>query len=272
MNSRIRQVLVLVFAILDIVSSFWLGDSLDQTTTSKVEPVYFLPFGLTFAIWGLIFSTGLAYAIYQLLPSQRSRILHERIGWWIALNAALTALWNLTAGQSGREGTPEFQPIYVVLTVFIIVGMLFSLTKVYIILRNVDAELTSGDRWFVQLPVTLFFAWLNVAVIANTTAALNALGFTGEPYGALWALAMLIIATILASFIIRYSQVNAGTIVYATVIVWALIGIFFNNVNRSTLVSAVCVVASIILILVTIFHFSRRNQLHPSERITSVQT
>jgi hypothetical protein len=269
MNRRIRQLLVLAFAILDIVSSFWLGDSLDQTTTTTLEPVYFLPFGLTFAIWGLIFSTGLLYAIYQLLPAQRNRTLHDRIGGWIALNAALTALWNFTAGQAGTQGTPGFQPVYVVLTVFILAGMLFSLTRVFIILRDRDAELTRGDRWFVQIPVTLFFAWLNVAAIANTTAALSAVGFTGEPNGARWAVAMLIVATILASLIIRYSKPSIGTIVYTAVIVWALIGIFFNNTNRSAFVASVCVAASIVVILVTIFHFSRRNQLPTSQSILS---
>jgi hypothetical protein len=259
MNRHIRQILVLVFAGLDIVSSFWLGDSLDQVPNPSVEPVYFLPFGLTFAIWGLIFSTGLLYAIYQLLPAQRERNLHDSIGWWIALNAALTALWNFTAGQSGQQGTPGFQPVYVVLTVFILAGMLFSLTKVFIILHDRDAELSRGDRWFVQLPVTLFFAWLNVAAIANSAAALSAVGFTGEPDGALWAVAMLIVATILASFIIRYSQPTIGTIVYTAVIVWALIGIFFNNANRSALVAGVCVAAALVVMLVTVFHLSRRS-------------
>lgn len=260
MSRRIRQVLVVAFASLDIVSSFWLGNSLDQKTTSTVEPVYFLPFGPTFAIWGVIFSTGLLYAIYQLLPAQRNRVVHDRIGGWIALNAALTALWNFTAGQSGTPGTPGFQPVYIVITVFILAGMLFSLTRVFIILHDCDAELTRRDRWFIQVPVTLFFAWLNVAAIANTTAALNAVGFTGEPNGALWAVAMIIVATLLASLIIRYSQPNIGTVVYTAVIVWALIGIFFNNTHRSVLVASACVVASIVVILMTVFHFSKRKQ------------
>jgi cell division protein FtsW (lipid II flippase) len=78
---------------------------------------------------------------------------------------------------------------------------------------------------------------------------------------------MLIVATILASLIIIYSQPNIGTVVYTSVIVWALIGIFFNNTNRSALVAGVCVAASIVVILVTIFHFSRRNQFPGSQSI-----
>lgn len=258
MRDMVRQGAVLFFAVLDILSSFWLGDALDQAQRTDLTPVYFLPFGPTFAIWGVIYSTALLYAVYQALPAQRERPLHRRIGGWVALNAALTALWNFFAGQAGLEGTAEFQPGFVVATVFVLAGMLFALTRAFMHLRALHTELTSRDRWLAQIPVTIFFAWLNVAAIANAAAALDAVGFSGAPNGALWAAALLLVATVLASLMVLYSRAGAGTIAYSAVIVWALLGIFFNNVDRSLLVALTCVAAGLVVSVVTAYHLLRR--------------
>jgi hypothetical protein len=255
MSDRLRQIAVIVFAVLDVVSSFWLGDSLDQG--SDPTPVYFLPFGLTFAIWGVIFTSALVYAGYQALPGQGERLLHRKIGWWVALNGALTALWNFTAGTAGQQNDPNFQPLLVVATVIILVGMLFALTRVFIIFRQMDAGLTARDRWLAQFPTTVFFAWLNVAMIANTTAALDAVGWTGEPNGALWAVGMLIVASALASLMIVYTRPGIGTVTYTGVILWAVVGIFFNNIDRSLLVALTCLVVAVIVLAVAVIHSTR---------------
>jgi hypothetical protein len=264
MNDRIRQVLVLFVALTCIVSSFWLGDSLDQG--ADPTPVYFLPFGLTFAIWGLIFSSSLVYAVYQALPGQASRLLHRRIGSWVALNGALTTLWNFTAGSAGQPNMPDYQPHFVAATVFILIGMLYSLTRAVIALRSLYPDLSTRDRWLVVFPVTVFFAWLNVAMIANTTAALDAVGFTGGADGATWAAGMLVIAALVASAVILYTRQGLSTLTYAGVILWALVGIFFNNAARSPLVSALCIFAIVAVLFVTIWHMGRGNNPGSSAR------
>jgi hypothetical protein len=262
MTDRLRQFAVIAFALLDIASSFWLGDSFDQLAGVDAPPsVYFLPFNLTFAIWGLIFSSQFAYAVYQALPAQRERALHRRIGWWIALNAALTALWNFTAGIAGQPGDLDFQPLLVSATAVILAGMLFALTQTFITFRQMHVDLTGYDRWLAQFPFTVFFAWLNVAMIANTTAALNALGVPSEPNGAIWAAGMLIVAALLAALMIRYSRPRLGTVTYTAVIVWAITGIFFNNVQRSVLVTGVSVAVALIVITVALIHLNHDGNL-----------
>jgi hypothetical protein len=268
MNDSIRQILVLVFALTCIASSFWLGSSLDQG--NDLTPVYFLPFGLTFAIWGLIFSSSLVYAVYQALPGQAARPLHQRIGGWVALNGALTTLWNFTAGSAGQPNAPDYQPLFVVATVFILIGMLYALTRAIITLRSMHHDLTPRDHWLVLFPVTLFFAWLNVAMIANTTAALDAVGFTGAANGETWAAGMLIVAAFVASSVVVYTRQDLSTLTYAGVIVWALIGIFFNNSARSPLVATLCVVTSAAVIFVTVWHLGRRrpgSRRNPAEAL-----
>jgi hypothetical protein len=264
MYSRIRQILVVVFAVLEIGSSVWLGDRLDQEAAPT--PVYFLPFGPTFAIWGLIFASGLVYAIYQALPGQGERRLHRRIGWWVALNAVFTTLWNVTAGMSEQPDNAAVKPILVWGTVGILAGMLFALTQAFIVLREMHDELTPRDRWLAQFPVTVFFAWLNVAMIANTTAALAAAGVTAEPYSSLWAAGMLLIAAVVASAMIRFARPGVGRWTYTAVVLWAIIGIFFNTIDRSLLVASVCVIVALLVVGVAVLHMAPPNRQHPPDR------
>jgi uncharacterized membrane protein YhaH (DUF805 family) len=254
MRDRIRQALVLSGAVLDIAASFWLGTSLDQVPGADPTPVYFLPVNLTFAVWGVIFTSALVYAIYQALPAQTRRPLHRQIGWFAAANAWLTALWIFLSRQAAREGAPDAQPIFVVFTVFVLFGMLFCLTNNIITFRREHDKLTRADRWLAQIPGTIFFAWLNVAAIANITAAFDAYGVTGEPYGAVWAAGMLGVATVLAVLMIRFSRPSAATLAYSGVILWALLGILLNNTGRSELVVGACVAAGVVVALVTAFH------------------
>ncbi|MCU0474844.1 MAG: hypothetical protein MUC99_01795 [Anaerolineae bacterium] len=255
MHDTFRQGAVLLLALSNIVSSFWLGNSLDQGTDPT--PVYFLPFGLTFAIWGVIFASQLAYGVYQVLPSQRQRPIHRQIGGWVALNAGLTTLWNLTAGAAGQEGTAGFQPLLVGVTVFILMVMLFALTRVFMVFHALPQRPTRRDHGLILFPFTVFFAWLNVAMIANTTAALDAFGFRGDPDGALWAVGMLAVAAILASVMIAYTRQVGVALTYTAVIVWALVGIFINNLDRSFLVSTACVVVALIVVVAAWLHLSR---------------
>ena len=267
MTDRIRQILVILGVVVMVLSSLWLGDSLDQG--SDPTPVYFLPFGLTFAIWGAIYSGSVLYAIYQALPTQTSRNLHRAVGGWAALNYWLTALWNFTAGQAGSESTAEFQPIFVLLTVPILLGMLYSLTRTFIYFRRGHANLNPTDRWLAQVPLTIFFAWLNVATIANTTAALDAVGITGEPNGGLIAAALLLVALLLASAMVLFTRAGIGTIAYALVIVWAAFGILMNNLERSTPVIVMSLAVIVVTIIVTWFHFANRPAELSARQLTS---
>ncbi|MBC8098665.1 MAG: hypothetical protein H7Y11_04435, partial [Armatimonadetes bacterium] len=174
MLDRIRQVSVVIFAIGQMVASFVFGSeqfgeyTAEVTTLGNRPAVYFLPVGITFAIWGVIFIGSLIYAVYQAQPSQTTRAIHRRVGGWAALNSLFCALWLWASAQSGLVGAPGFRPEYVWLTVAFIIGMLFAMTQAMIGLRQHAATLTRTDHWAMQVPVAIYFAWLNVATIANT--------------------------------------------------------------------------------------------------------
>src|SRR5215217_5415909 len=69
------------------------GESVGDVARSYPSPV--LPAGWTFAIWGPIYLAFLGYAVYQLLPAQRTRDVHRATGWWLAVSAVLNMAWIL---------------------------------------------------------------------------------------------------------------------------------------------------------------------------------
>ncbi|MBC8099398.1 MAG: hypothetical protein H7Y11_08140, partial [Armatimonadetes bacterium] len=115
-------------------------------------------------------------------------------------------------------------------------------------LRQHAATLTRTDHWAMQVPVAIYFAWLNVATIANTTAAFDASGWNGEPNGAAWAAAMLVVAAGLASVIIGYLRLRPGMIAYTLVVLWAFAGLYLANAERSGLVAGTAIVAALVVI------------------------
>jgi hypothetical protein len=262
-RDMIRQVLVLLFAIGQWISAFAIGSRFEEVEGTNPGD-YFIPTDATFVVWGFIYLGATLYGVYQALPAQRERTVHRRVGWWLGANYLLCSIWNLTSVQSGEYGSPDFQPIFIALTVVIIVGMLIALTGAFIRIRNLDSELTRTDRLLIQVPHAIYFAWINLAVIANTVSALTAYGITGEPYGAYWSAAMIVIATVLTSLMVLYSRASIGTIAYTTVIVWALIGIFIDNNDESNLVGTLSIIAALVVTGVTVFHlFNNRPENRP---------
>ena len=66
-----------------------------QTTAAVSDsfPVYFVPAGYVFAIWGVIYLALIAYTIFQALPAQRANPTLRRIGWLYILSAAANSAW-----------------------------------------------------------------------------------------------------------------------------------------------------------------------------------
>ena len=73
-NDRVRSVLVVVFAVAQVLSSpltslfLDTADSQGAISDANLSPV--TPAGYAFSIWALIYAASLVLAVYQILPSQ----------------------------------------------------------------------------------------------------------------------------------------------------------------------------------------------------------
>ncbi|MEL6525271.1 MAG: hypothetical protein AAFQ07_06125, partial [Chloroflexota bacterium] len=251
----LRQLFVVFFAIGQFVTTLLLSETFNSVTTDGLNnnPIYFLPAGYTFAIWGVIQLLSATYATYQLRPDQADRTLHQNIGWWVVLNTICFSVWTYFAVQQGMPGTQDFQPLWILATLPIMLVMLVSNVIAFLNIRQLADTLTMLDKWLTIVPVAVYFGWITVATVANTTAYLYAAGWTGTQLGVPITVALLIIAFLIAGAMTLMWNVSHGVVAYAAVFIWAAIGIAANNIDQSQTVTltALIVAGAMLLLLIT---------------------
>lgn len=271
MNNRLRQNVVLLTAIAQVAINVVIGSGaidVGLPLTSDISdslPSYFTPAGYTFLIWNVIFVGVIAYAIYQFRPGQAERLVHQRIGWWSAAANVGNGLWSIVWGLGGVKGTETFQPIFHLLSGLIMIGILFALTVIFIHLRDLHSTFIPRDEWLIQASHAAFFAWINVAALANMTAILVAYNVQPGAAGALWSILMIVIATGLACGLILYNRGMIATAAFTFIIAWALVGVAVGNAAESGMVGVVAMLGVVVVIAVTIFRFSTGQ----NQRVTS---
>lgn len=132
------------------------GGALDADAT------YLAPATQAFSIWTAIYILMVAYAIWQALPAQRSRVRQRAAGWWVAVTAVLNGGWLLAA-----------QFLNLPMTVIAIVALLIALA---VTIRVLTVQPSEGwqDAVFLDLTVGLHLGWVALATVANVTAWLTA--------------------------------------------------------------------------------------------------
>lgn len=195
-------------------------------------PVYFVPAGYVFSIWGLIYALLLAFTIYQALPSQRENPRLQRIGFLFALSCLWNSVW-------------IFCWHYNLFSLSLVI-MLALLATLIVIYRRLDIgreTVSRAEQWLIHVPFSVYLGWITVATIANATDVLYDLGWNGQPLAPeLWAVVMLVIAIGLTIFILNQRR----DIGYSLVIVWAFVGIFVKQ-NATPSVAYVAILGAVII-------------------------
>ncbi len=235
-NKVFTPILVLVITLATIIFNSLANvlplNGLNTGEISDRFPVYFVPAGYVFSIWGLIYIAMLAFAIYQALPAQRSHPRLEGIRWLYILgslaNIAWLALWH-----------------YLQIT-FSLVAMLLllaSLIAIYLRLGIGRVQVDWKEKYFVNLTFSLYLGWISVATIANVTTVLYNLNWNGWGISPIaWTVIMLIIGGVLAGIV----QFTRRDLVYNLVFVWAFIGIAFKHSQTQPIMLTGWIIAAFI--------------------------
>ncbi len=186
---------------------------------SDLYPNLFVPAGLTFSIWGVIYLWLLAFVGYgvALRTQDRERNPIALIGPWFLVNTLANAAWIFAW---------HWQQVELALALMAVI--LGSLVAMYLRLGIGREPAPAADRWLVHAPVSVYLGWITVATIANVTTLAIDRGVA--PYGSVQAgltVAVLATAVLIAG---RMLQAHRD-LLFAGVVVWAFVGIY---VKRST--------------------------------------
>ena len=229
MKNTLRQISVVVVLLATIVINI-LANALpiNGRGTGEISDsfnVYFVPAGYVFSIWGIIYIGLIAYAIYQMLPSQKENPRLQATGWWVVLGGLANIAWIFLWHYLQFPGT---------LVAMLI--LLVTLIAIYIRLGINQFKVSTGETWAVRVPFSIYLGWITVATTANISDVLDYLKWNQFGLSAVTWMVIILGAVVLIASLMNFLRKD---IAYTLVILWALAGIAAKFPSEGTVTVAV---------------------------------
>lgn len=235
----IRYINILLVAGMLVMNYLANALPLNNKTTGELSdsfPNLFVPAGLTFSIWGVIYLLLIIYCVVQFTGSDKEVI--SNISWLFGISCILNALW-IVFWHYGK----------LPLSLLVMLGLLITLIFINISIRN----LPSG---IIKASFGIYLGWICIATIANVTALLVALNWNGFNISEeIWTMIMIFTGTLVVALTIY----RLGNPFIGLSVVWAFIGIAIKRQDdyRSIFISAI--IALSLISLVTLWGFLRKS-------------
>ena len=241
MRDTVRQVVVLVSAVLAIVGSFIgsgaaggtpIQEAAGGALSADATPI--APAGPAFSIWSMIYLGLIAYAIWQLLPAQREDPRQRALGYPVAASLLLNAAWILSVQF---DLLALSVPVIVLLLAVLVWCFRITLaTRPKTVVETIVADGTIG----------LYLGWVCVATAANVAAVLVAAGFTGWGISAdVWAVLVVLVAGAIG---VAIAVRGRGRIAPSLSLSWGLAWLAVGRLSGD-LVSVPAAVAAIVAVV-----------------------
>jgi hypothetical protein len=216
---------------------------INHKTTGELSDQYpnlFVPAGLTFSIWGLIYLMLAVFTIYSLIKTVRGNSrgdFIQKIGFLFFLSCVANMGWIFAW---------HYQ--IVPLSLVIMLLLLGCLLAIYLRLSIGKQGPPKSEKYLVHLPFSVYLGWITIATIANATALLVDIhwgrwGLSEE----FWAVGVIIVGIAITMGVLFKRQ----DIFDAFVVDWALLGILIKRLAVSIPAQSVIGITIIGLVLIT---------------------
>jgi hypothetical protein len=231
MKAKQKQIILTIGCVLFFIATLtvnFLANAIPINNKSTGElsdaiPNLFVPAGITFAIWGVIYLLLLLFVIYlvSLLFLKEQKYL-----------PFLTNLQGLFIISSVANICWIFAWHYeqIILSFIIMLVLLASLLLLYLQIHKKAHydTLSWKDKLFISLPFSVYLGWITVATIANATAVLVTYRWDGFGMsGSFWTITMLITATVIGLLMLFLQK----DIAFNCVLIWAFVGIIIKRTD-----------------------------------------
>jgi hypothetical protein len=225
---------------------------LNNKTTGELSDLYpnlFVPAGLTFSIWGVIYALLGVFAAYHVVSLAKKDAegleAFDRVGYLFFASSVLNMAW-IFAWHYELVG----------ISLLVMLLLLGSLITAYFRLGIGRTQVPRRIRYLVNLPFSVYLGWITVATIANVTAFLVDLNWGRFGLSEqLWTVGLIAVAIAIALAVL----VNRADIYYCLVVDWALLGILvkrqadpdpFWSIIAAAIAGMVLISAAIVLRLI----------------------
>lgn len=211
---------------------------LNNKTTGELSDSYpnlFVPAGITFSIWGIIYLLLAAYCVVQF--TGRDQEIIQKIGWLFAITCVLNSLWIIA-----------WHYIKLPASLLLMTGLLISLIYINITIK----ELPYG---LIKAAFGVYLGWISIATIANVTALLVYYNWNGWGISSqVWTIIMILSGAVISSLTLY--RLNNPFIGLA--VAWAFIGIILKQQSDYIIIAITSALAIIIVGIITIIVFFRK--------------
>ncbi|MDX9903125.1 MAG: tryptophan-rich sensory protein [Bacteroidales bacterium] len=211
---------------------------LNGKTTGELSDAYpnlFVPAGITFSIWGVIYILLIAFCVVQFTTSHQTVI--AQIGWLFGLTCIFNGLW-IVAWHYGR----------LPMSLILMAGLLIALLWIGVFIKDLPYGL-------IKAAFGVYLGWICIATIANVTALLVNYNWGGFGISEqTWTIIMILAGTLLVALAIwRLDNPYIGLAV-----VWAFIGIMIKRSGDARSIFITAAVAMVLVAAVLILAFFRK--------------
>ena len=238
MNCRRSQIFLSVFNLIGflgvvIINALAVILPINNKTTGQLSDQYpnlFVPAGLTFSIWGVIYTLLAIFVIYSLIAAIKGsrESFKGKISFWFFLSCLANIGW-IFAWQY------EIVPLSLLIMLF----LLGCLLVIYLSLGIGKRGQPKKEQYLVHLPFSVYLGWITIATIANMTALLVQLNWNrfglNEQF---WTVAVILVGIAITLSILAARH----DIFYGLVVDWAIIGILLKRTADSSPAQAVIIV------------------------------
>ena len=206
---------------------------------SDKYPNLFVPSGITFSIWGVIYVLLGIFVVYQFTASRgrsSTPLFVQQIGLWFVVSCLANIGWIFAWHY-------EIIPLSLLLMLL----LLASLIKAYLRLGVGEATDSQDERYLVHLPFSVYLGWITVATIANVTTLLVSIGWDGFGVAEQWWAVAVIGAAIFIAILVLATRRD---IFFALVVDWALFGIVLKRYAASDPASQPVLIGALVGMLI----------------------
>jgi hypothetical protein len=234
----IRIVNLLFFAVMIVMNYLANALPLNNKTTGELSdaiPNLFVPAGITFAIWGIIYILLLIYCIIQFRVD--NQIISENIGWIFGISCLMNALW-IVFWHYGK----------LPLSLAVMLGILISLIYINVLIKDLPFGI-------IKASFGIYLGWICIATIANVTALLVHYNWQGFGLSEVtWTIVMILTGALITGI----ALLSLKNPFIALSVIWAFAGIIIKRHHdyRSIVIAAGIGIG--ILVIITIYGFIRR--------------
>ncbi len=220
------------------------GMPMGEVSNILFTSVQIIPADYAFAIWGVIYLGLIAFAIYQFQPSQRQNPSLQSSGYLFILASLSQCAWIYL-----------FLARLFPLSTIAMLGILLPLIGVYQNLGIGQQQISPSERWFLQIPISIYLSWITVATVVNISLSLYSLNWDGWGIAPpAWAALMMFVCSAIAIFVTSQRH----DIAFSLVVIWALIAIAIRQIDTPLIVVTGVTMAIALILISAISTFSSK--------------